>query len=76
MLLASDLLWQIIKREITGVGVKPFPDNASLCITTLTPLAISTEIALAKAGSDNAWVSLPKNSGPLMPLSWRYSAIA
>ena len=54
MLLASDLLWQIIKREITGVGVKPFPDNASLCITTLTPLAISTEIALAKAGSDNA----------------------
>ena len=35
-----------------------------------TPLAASTSRALAKAGSDSACVSMPRNSGPSMP-AWR-----
>ena len=35
---------------------------------TSTPFAASTSSALASAGSDSAWVSIPRNSGPSMPL--------
>ena len=43
---------------------------------TSTSLAASTSSALTKAGSDSACVSLPRNSGPLMPRLLRYSQIA
>ena len=56
-------LWVRIACEIAGVGVNP---PAASTITS-TSLAASTSIAVRIAGSDSAWVSLPRNSGPSMP---------
>ena len=42
-----------------------FAVRARSCIST--PFAASTSSALAKAGSDSACVSMPRNSGPSMP---------
>ena len=52
---------------MTGVGV--YPPRSS--IITSTSLPANTSRALAKAGSDSAWVSIPMNSGPVMPLRLR-----
>ena len=49
--------------EITGVGVYP----ACASSITSTPFAANTSSALARAGSDSAWVSIPMNSGPDIP---------
>src|SRR5450631_2708706 len=40
------------------------------------PLAANTSSALAKAGSAKAWVSMPTNNGPVMPIFclWSHSA--
>ena len=43
---------------------------------TSTPLPASTSSALAKAGSESAWVSLARNSGPAVPWPARYWQIA
>jgi len=43
---------------------------------TCTPWAASTSSALAQAGTDNAWVSMPRNSGASIPCPARYSQIA
>ena len=56
-------LWARIACEITGVGVAP----SSASSTTSTPCAASTSTIVRVAGSDSAWVSLPRNSGPSMP---------
>jgi hypothetical protein len=45
-------------------------------IIVSTPFAASTSSALSNAGCDSACVSKPMNSGPSMPLLWRYSQIA
>src|SRR5258708_5020352 len=42
----------------------------------VTPLAANTSSALASAGVDSAWVSMPMNSGPSTPAPWRCSQIA
>src|SRR5258705_11575025 len=55
-----------------GVGV--YRSAASIIATT--SLAASTSSAEAHAGSDNAWVSRPMNSGPVVPCEARYSTIA
>ena len=58
--------------EIAGVGV-----YSSLTASMVgTPLAASTSSALALAGPDSAWVSMPRNSGPVIPLALRWSQIA
>jgi hypothetical protein len=41
-----------------------------------TPLAAKTSSALARAGSESGWVSMPMNSGPVMPASVRCWQIA
>ena len=51
-----------IACEITGVGV--YPSCASIMV--VTPLAANTSSALANAGIDSAWESIPMNSGPVM----------
>ena len=61
-----------IARDTAGVGV--YPPRASH--STWTPLAASTSSAVTCAGSDSAWVSAPRYSGPLMPCPARYSQIA
>ncbi|MNN57590.1 hypothetical protein D3C81_1725840 [compost metagenome] len=58
--------------ETAGVGVY----SSSLASMTCTPLAANTCSALAPAGVDKAWVSTPTNTGPSMPLAWRYKQIA
>src|SRR5262249_50708855 len=58
--------------EMTGVGVTP----SSAWMTTAMPLAASTSTAVRWAGPETAWVSLPTNSGPVMPLPARYSTRA
>ena len=40
---------------------------ATSSIIVSTPFAASTSKALASAGSDSAWVSMPMNSGPSVP---------
>ena len=57
---------------MTGVGVNSPPAE----ITVSTPFAARTSSALSNAGSDSAWVSMPMNSGPLIPAEERYSQIA
>ena len=42
----------------------------------MTSLAASTSSALTWAGSDSAWVSAPRYSGPSMPWAARYSQMA
>ena len=59
-------------RDTAGVGVYSSSRSAS----TSTPLACNTSIAVFHAGSDSAWVSLPMNSGPVVPCEARYSTIA
>ena len=59
-------------REMAGVGVYPLPR----WMTVSTPLAASTDSAVRSAGMDSAWVSLPINSGPLIPSFFRYSQMA
>ena len=61
-----------IACEITGVGV--YPSCASIMV--VTPLAANTSSALANAGIDSAWVSIPMNSGPVMRAPCRCSQIA
>lgn len=57
---------------MTGVGVV-----ASFASTKMsTPFAVNTSSAVASAGRDRAWVSMPANSGPSMPLACRYWQIA
>jgi hypothetical protein len=58
--------------EMAGVGVYSSP-AASI---TSTPLPASTSSALAAAGSESAWVSMPRKSGPSMPFFLRYRQIA
>jgi hypothetical protein len=43
---------------------------------TATPFAAKTSMAVARAGSLRAWVSMPRKSGPSMPLAERYSHTA
>jgi hypothetical protein len=43
---------------------------------TSRPLAAKTSRAVASAGSDNAWVSMPRNRGPSMPVARRCSQMA
>jgi hypothetical protein len=59
-------------RDTAGVGV--YPPRAST--KTRTPLAASTSSALTWAGSDSAWVSAPRYSGPSIPCAARYSQMA
>ena len=65
--LAPARLWVRIACEIAGVGVKP----SSASTMTSTPWAQSTSTMLCAAGSESAWVSRPRNSGPSMPCSAR-----
>ena len=45
-------------------------------IITSTPLAASTSSALVRAGTERAWVSMPRNSGPSIVCSLRYRQMA
>src|SRR3990172_5245594 len=65
-------LWTRIAWETTGVGVYPPPRS----IITSTPLAASTSRAVPNAGSESAWVSIPRNRGPVMCRRLRYRQIA
>ena len=65
-------LYVRIACETAGVGVYS-SFSASM---TSTPLAASTSSALARAGTDRACVSMPRNNGPSMPFCLRYSQIA
>ncbi len=65
-------LKRMMARDTAGVGVYSSSRSAS----TSTPLACSTSRAVFHAGSDSAWVSLPMNSGPVVPCEARYSTIA
>jgi len=67
-----DALYARMARDTAGVGV--YPPRASTM--TRTPLAASTSSALTWAGSDSAWVSAPRYSGPSIPPAARYSQIA
>src|SRR5262249_15280635 len=67
-----EALWTRIARDRAGVGV--YPSRASR--STRTPLAASTSSAVTWAGSDSAWVSTPRYSGPSMPRVARDSQIA
>ena len=57
---------------MTGVGVKP-PSRSTI---TSTPFPANTSRALRNAGSERAWVSIPRKSGPVAPESPRRSQIA
>jgi hypothetical protein len=61
-----------IACETAGVGVNP----SRLSISTATPLAANTSSAVWVAGSESACVSRPRNSGPVVRCSARYSTIA
>lgn len=67
-----EALYVRIAWDSAGVGVNPSRASSSVC----TPLAASTCSAVSCAGPDSAWVSLPMNSGPVMPCPARYSTIA
>ena len=54
-------------RTLAGVGVNS-PPAASIIST---PFAAKTSTALICAGSESACVSMPTNSGPLIPASVR-----
>ena len=58
--------------EMTGVGVQT-PSRSTL---TSTPFPASTSSALRNAGSESAWVSIPRKSGPVAPACPRRSQIA
>ncbi|CAM5584615.1 hypothetical protein SHIRM173S_05921 [Streptomyces hirsutus] len=45
-------------------------------MSTVTPLAANTSRAVTRAGSDSAWVSAPRKSGPSVPWPSRYSQMA
>ncbi|MNJ70625.1 hypothetical protein D3C77_670990 [compost metagenome] len=62
----------MIAWDTAGVGVY----SSSFDSMTCTPLAAITCRALAAAGVDKAWVSAPMNSGPSIPLLWRYRQMA
>ena len=62
----------MIACDTAGVGVQPSRASTS----TVTPLAASTSSAVAVAGSERPWVSLPMKSGPSVPWAARYSQIA
>src|SRR5690625_809688 len=65
-------LWVKMAWLIAGVGVyRPFAS-----ITVATPLAANTSNAETQAGSDNPWVSRPRNNGPVIPAAARYSTMA
>ena len=70
--LGPDALYVRIAWDSAGVGVKPPRESSRV----RTPLAASTCSAVSCAGPDSAWVSLPMNSGPVMPCPARYSTIA
>ena len=59
-------LWTRIAREIVGVGVNP--SSRWMTVSTLFPARTSS--AVRCAGPDNACVSLPIKSGPLV--SWAF----
>lgn len=59
-------------RDTAGVGVKPPP----FWMNVVTPFAVNTSRAVRNAGSDRAWVSMPRNSGPVTPFSRRASHTA
>jgi hypothetical protein len=56
-------LWERMAWEMTGVGVQT-PSRSTLAST---PFPASTSSALRNAGSDKAWVSIPRKSGPVAP---------
>ena len=62
----------MIAWESAGVGVKP----SKASTRTSTPFATRTPSAVRVAGSDSAWVSRPRNSGPVYPRVARYRQIA
>lgn len=45
-------------------------------MSTVTSFAANTSMAVTRAGSDSAWVSAPRKSGPSVPCRARYSLIA
>ncbi|MBF8258908.1 MAG: hypothetical protein HW377_1282 [Actinobacteria bacterium] len=57
---------------MTGVGVQP-PSPSTI---TSTPFPARTSRALRNAGSERAWVSIPRKSGPVAPARARPSQIA
>ncbi len=61
-----------IAWEIAGVGVYRRPD----WIRTSTPCAPNTSSAVTSAGSERAWVSIPRKSGPVIPRERRCSTRA
>ena len=56
-------LWPRIAWETTGVGTGAPPSET----TTSTPFAASTSSVERSAGSESAWVSRPRKSGPVTP---------
>ena len=64
---APPALWVRIACETAGVGVGP----PAASTRTSTPWAVSTSTAVRAAGSDSAWVSRPRKSGPPMPWAAR-----
>ena len=62
----------MIARDSAGVGVY-WP---SAWTRVWTPLLASTSSAVRSAGAEAAWVSAPRNSGPVIPARERYSQIA
>ena len=65
-------LYVRIAWETAGVGVYSSP----CAIMTSTPFAASTSSALARAGTERACVSMPRNSGPSIFCCLRYRQIA
>ncbi len=58
--------------ESAGVGTQSSNSSTS----TRTSLPTSTASAVVIANSLSAWVSAPRNNGPVMPCDARYSTIA
>src|SRR5690606_38600943 len=85
-------LWLTTACETTGVGTgssagsapgrggrqarAPSGAAAALETTTRTPFAASTSTAVRSAGSESAWVSAPRNRGPVTPRDALWSATA
>ena len=65
-------LWRRIAWLTAGVGVYRSASSTS----TVVPAAPSTSSAVVHAGSLSPWVSRPRNSGPSIPCSARYSTMA